>query len=282
MTPRFELKRPIISFDVESTGLELTSDRIVSLAAIKFTPNGAEEPIVDQRKWLINPGFEMSEEVIAVHGITNDMVKDCQMFEAQAFEIFDFFNGCDVMGFNCARFDCPMLHQEFARAEFDWDWRNISIVDVGAIWQGIDRRTLEAGVVKFCGREHIGAHDAMNDALETVSVLGGMREWYDELAPLTVEDLAKKSFRDGEKPIDIAGKFYEDKDGQPRYAFGKHKGKLVKLDIELSDYGRSFCHWILRADFTADTRRVANEMIERFTPKSEREEQEEPLFGGRE
>jgi DNA polymerase-3 subunit epsilon len=265
------LKRPLVFFDIEATGLEVATDRIVSLAALKITPDGDNPSKYEMKYWLINPGVEMCAEVIEVHHITNEMAEECPHFDEVAFEIFEFFTDCDVAGFNCRRFDCPMLHEELANAGFDWDWRSIQIVDAGVLWQILDPRTLEAGVKKFCGREHMGAHDAANDTTETMNVLAGMMTFFPQLSNVTnVETLAQMSLREDEVPIDLAGRFYHEGDGKPRYGFGAHRGKLVELDVQLSEFGRSFCHWMLRQSFlTSDTRRVANEFIQKFSPQPE-------------
>lgn len=257
-----KLERSMCSLDLEATGLELTTDRIVSIAILKFHPNGTRS---DYHQ-LINPGFDMTEEAIALHGITNEMVKDAPRFAEVAAEVLDFIEPCDLVGYNLRRFDIPMLHEHIAREGFEWDLSKVNVIDVGVLFQVMDPRKLEDAVVKFCGRPHIGAHDARNDAIETVNVLDGMRQWYaDELGSMSVEDLAKKSIYEDKTPIDLAGKFYLGKDGRPRYAFGRQRDKIIEEDIKSSNYGRSFCSWIMANDFTIDTRKWAAYFIEQWS-----------------
>ncbi len=243
------LFRPLASIDVESTGLSITQDRIVSLAIVIRAPNLAD---VFEKNFLFNPGFEMKQEVIDLHGITNEMVKDAPKFEEKADEILSLLDDCDLVGYNLNRFDIPILHEHFARCGKDWDVRAVNVIDVGSLFQIREPRTLEAAVKKYCGREHIGAHDALNDAKETLAVLDGMRAHYADLSD-DVHELAKATVR--EEAFDLAGKIIKGKDGRPAYSFGERtRGVAVEDD---PGFGR----WMLGKDFPADTCRVIREIL---------------------
>ena len=181
---KLKLDRPLVVFDIESTGTFPRRDRIVELAAIKIMPDGTEE----RRCWLLNPTVHIPEETTSIHGIDDETVKDCPTFAEKAEEIADFFEGCDLSGFNADRFDIPCLEEEFERAgarPFCSSARRH--VDVQRIYHRMERRDLSAAVKFYLGREHEGAHGAEADAEATLEVLKAQLERYPELPSTTAE-----------------------------------------------------------------------------------------------
>jgi DNA polymerase-3 subunit epsilon len=230
-----DLHRPIVFFDIEATGLDLVQDRIVSLALVKLWPGGSRT----QQEFLFDPGFPMSAEVIAIHGITNQMVQGQPRFADRAERIARDIEGCDLGGFNLLNYDLPLLDQEMMRARVPLNLAGVRVIDCGNIFKKKETRTLTAAVKLYCGRELEGAHNASNDTLATIDVLFGQLQKYPDLR-VSVEALAEFSKMD--QRIDLAGKLVRDADGHARYNFGKAKG------VKLSD-DPGFGEWMLRQPF---------------------------------
>jgi len=243
-----KLERPLTFWDLESTGLDTAKDRIVSFAAMRVG-DGESKTI----SMLFNPGVEMSEEVIAVHGIRNEDVKDKPLFEHRSETIHAFLSGSDYCGFNLIGFDVPLLWEEFYRAGIEWDITKANIIDAGNIFKKQEPRTLSAAVKFYCGRDHEEAHDALGDCKATFDVLEGQLKRYGELQTKSVAELAQFSKFDNR--VDLAGKLVFDKDGNPVYNIGKSKGVKVKDDP-------SFGHWMLGKDFSAQTKMVLQKILE--------------------
>lgn len=244
-----KLTRPLVFFDVETTGTDPSKDRIVTFSALKTYPNGKTH-YYDAR---FNPQIEMSLEVIAIHGIDNYLASTYPLFHAQAQPILNYFDGCDLAGFNCLNFDVPILWEELNRTGRKWDLTGVNIIDVGNIFKIKERRTLEAAVKFYCGKEHTGAHGSKADAAATSDVLEGQISWYADLQPLSVSDLAKFSKMDDR--FDLAGKIVKDKDGDPTYSFGKSKGVKVRDDL-------SYAYWMMKSDFSQQTKSVLRQIVD--------------------
>jgi DNA polymerase-3 subunit epsilon len=237
-----KLTRPICFFDIESTGLDLVQDRIVSLAIVKVLADGFRTEFYE----LFNPGFTMSPEVIAIHGISNEMVADKPRFAARAHAVAEFIRGCDLAGFNLLNFDLPLLAEEMTRAMELLDLDGVHVIDAGNIFKKKEPRTLTAAKLFYCGETMEGAHNALFDTLATVDVLRGQLARYTDLAALDVPALAQFSKMD--QRVDLAGKLVRDAEGDVVYNFGKCKGTKMKHDP-------SFGEWMLRQTFlTHDTR----------------------------
>ena len=244
-----KLERPLISLDIESTGLSLTQDRIVDLALVILRP---ESPLTETLHWRFNPGFPMKPEVIAIHGITDELVADGPAFSAHAADIHSRLQGCDLAGYNCLKFDLPLLWEELYRCGIHWSLDGVRVIDAGNIFKKMEPRDLSAAVRKYAGREHEGAHGAVADADATLAVIHGQLEEY-PAAFSTVEEMA--AFSKMEDTVDVAGKLCRDANGEVCYAFGeKTRGVPVKRDP-------GFGHWMMNKDFPQSTKLVLGQIL---------------------
>jgi DNA polymerase III subunit epsilon len=245
---KLKLNKPIVFFDLETTGTNIATDRIVEISAIKLYPDGSQE-ILTKR---INPGMPIPAEATAIHGISDDDVKDCLAFKNLAVQFKAFMAGCDLAGYNILRFDLPLLVEEMLRAGVDnFPEPGTRFIDAMAIFHHFEKRDLTAAVKFYCGKDHIEAHSAESDAKATMEVLQSQVEKY-ELGPDTamLHDLCSN----GQEIIDFAGKFIRNEKGEIVYAFGPHKG--VKVIDETG-----FALWMLSKDFTFDTKEKAKKIL---------------------
>ena len=271
---KLQLKRPLVIFDLETTGLDFVKDRIIQIAYIKVHPDGKEE----RGNHLVNPGFPISPEVTAITSITNEMVADAPSFKHYAQKLYELFSGCDFAGFNSNHFDIPMLAEEFLRAGFDFDFSKCRLVDVQTIFHKMEPRNLSAAYQFYCGRkitDDFQPHLADNDTEATYRVLQGQLDMYsaerqpEESRRLSndIDMLAEMSRTNDNvdfvgriiwKPLfDNQGVPLKDKDGrvlkQEVFNFGKYKGQPVS-DVLRRDPG--YYSWILNGDFTYNTKQV--------------------------
>lgn len=241
-----ELHRPLCFFDLETTGVNVVSDRIVEIAILKLLPNGNREG----KTWLVNPGMPIPKGASDVHGITDDKVADAPLFKQLAAEIYNYIKDCDLAGFNSDRFDIPLLAEEFMRAEVDFDLTRHKTIDVQTIFHKMEKRNLSAAYSFYCGKDLENAHSAEADTTATYEVLKAQIEKYDELE----NDVAKLSaLSTRRKSIDFAGFILADENGDPSFSFGKHKGKKV---VEVLHNEPSYFSWLLNADFPLYTKKV--------------------------
>jgi DNA polymerase-3 subunit epsilon len=248
---KLNLKNPLLFFDIESTGLNVASDRIVEICAIKVLPNGEKE--VKTRR--LNPTIPISPEAQAVHGISDEDVKDCPTFKQIAKSLAEWMSGCDIAGYNSLKFDIPLLSEEFLRADVDFDFRTRNLVDVQNIFHKLEQRTLVAAYKFYCGKNLEDAHSAEADTLATYEVLEAQLDRYPEQLENDVKFLAKFSTRS--KLADYAGRMIYDDNGVALFNFGKHKGKPV---LEVLAKEPSYYSWIINGDFTRDTKKVLTEI----------------------
>lgn len=248
-----KLENPLVVFDIESTGVSPRKDRIIELAAVKVTPQGEEI----RRCWLLNPTVPIPPETTAIHGISDEIVKDCPTFADKASEIFEFFRGCDVSGFNADRFDIPCLEEEFARVGLNFDSMSRRHLDVQRLYHRKEPRDLTAAVRFYCGRAHEGAHGAEADAEATLDVLKAQLLRYDDLPGSVAEMDEYLAPRD---PLNA------DRNGLLRWRngelcvnFGKKKGEpLKKLLINEPNYLK----WIVKGDFDTDVRMIVQDLLD--------------------
>jgi DNA polymerase-3 subunit epsilon len=241
-----KLTRPLCFFDLETTGVNVVSDRIVEIAILKLLPNGNKEG----KTWLVNPGMPIPKGASDVHGITDEQVANSPLFSQLANEIHLYIKDCDLAGFNSDRFDIPLLAEEFMRAEVDFDLNRHKTIDVQTIFHKMEKRTLGAALKFYCDKELINAHNAMADAEATCDVLIAQLDRYKDLEQ-NVNFLSE--FSSYKKTVDVAGFIIYNEDDQPAFSFGKHKGKTVD---EILEKEPGYFGWLLNADFPLYTKKV--------------------------
>ena len=244
---KLNLKNPMIFFDLETTGTNITSDRIVEICYLKVFPNGNEE----SKTMRINPEMHIPEASTAIHGITDEDVADCPTFKEAAANIAKDFEGCDIAGFNSNRFDVPVLIEEFLRAGIDIDLTKRKFVDVQVIYHKLEQRTLSAAYKFYCGKNLEDAHTAEADTRATYEVLKAQLDHYPEVLTNEVDFLADYSTYS--KNVDFAGRMVYNEDGVEVFNFGKYKGIPVAqvLQNDMGYYG-----WIMKGDFALNTKNV--------------------------
>ncbi len=242
---RLNLKNPLVFFDLETTGTNINTDRIVEICYLKVYPNGNEET----KTLRINPEMHIPEESTAVHGIHDEDVADCPTFKEVARKIANDIEGCDLAGFNSNRFDIPVLAEEFLRAEVDIDLSRRKFIDVQVIFHKLEQRTLSAAYKFYCGKNLEDAHSAAGDTRATYEVLMAQLDRYPGDLKNDVGFLSE--FSSFNKNVDFAGRMVYDDKGMEVFNFGKYKGKRV-ADVLKSDPG--YYSWILNSDFTLNTK----------------------------
>lgn len=240
------LKNPIIFFDLETTGVNITHDKIVEISYIKIYPNGEEE----EKTLRVNPGCHIPEEATAVHHITDEDVKDCPKFKDIAKNLSKVFEGCDIAGFNSNRFDIPLLAEEFLNAGVWIDFSKRKFVDVQTIFHKMEQRTLVAAYKFYCDKDLTEAHSASADTRATYEVLKAQLDRYADLKN-DIDYLS--NFSSQVKNVDLMGRIvYNDKQ-QEVFNFGKYKGVPVD-EVFRKDIG--YYAWMMQGDFAQDTKRV--------------------------
>lgn len=244
-----KLTKPLVFLDIESTGIDKKTDRIIDLAMIKITPEGLR----DERTWRFNPNIPIPSKATEIHGITNEQVASCPTFSSNAQSILSFMQGCDLCGFNSNMFDIPLLYNEFSRAGLFWDHSECNFIDAGNIFKICAPRTLEAAVEVYLGRKHEGAHGALADVGATIEVLVAQIKKHPEL-PQTATEL-DLFCNYGNRRLDLNGYFTRSGEGAILLNFGKYKGELARDHID-------FLHWLIGKDFPDDTIAVAESVIQ--------------------
>lgn len=244
---KLNLKNPLVFFDLETTGINISRDKIVEASFLKVYPNGKEEI----RTYRINPEMHIPEESTAIHGITDEDVKDCPTFKQLAKTLADFLEGCDMAGFNSSRFDVPMLAEEFLRAGVEFDISKRKFVDVQIIFHKKEQRTLEAAYRFYCDKELDNAHSAEADAVATYEVLKSQLERYPDL--VNDINMLSKEFSSFNDNVDFAGRIVLNEKGVEVFNFGKHKGKAV---AEVFKKEPSYYAWMMEGDFPLNTKQV--------------------------
>ena len=240
------LKNPLIFFDVETTGLNVSKDKIIELSYIKVYPNGTEE----SNTVRINPGFPIPAESSAIHHITDDDVKDCPMFKQVARILEKVFEGCDIAGFNSNRFDIPILVEEFLNAGVSINFSKRKFIDVQTIFHKMEQRTLSAAYKFYCHKELDSAHSACADTRATYEVLKAQLDMY----PSWVNDVEFLSkFSSQTRNVDFAGRIVYNDNNVEVFNFGKYKGQPVE-EILKKDVG--YYGWIMQGDFPQNTKNV--------------------------
>lgn len=243
---KLKLNRPIIFFDIESTGVNVATDRIVEISFLKVHPDGQE----DVKTLRVNPTIPIPPATTEIHGIKDEDVANEPTFAELSNEITNFLKGCDLGGYNSNKFDIPMLAEEFARANVEIDLKKVKFVDVQVIFFKNEPRTLTAAYNFYCKKKLENAHSAEADVRATWEVLQSQMVRYSDLSD-TIDGLAE--FSSNSNFADFAGRISFDKDGIELFNFGKHRGKKVS---EVFTREPSYYSWMMNGDFPEYTKRV--------------------------
>ena len=253
---KLNLKNPLVFFDLETTGTNINSDRIVEICYLKVYPNGNEE----SKTMRINPEMHIPEASSAVHGIYDADVADCPTFREVAKNIANDIEGCDLAGFNSNRFDIPLLAEEFLRVGVDIDMMKRKFIDVQVIFHKLEQRTLSAAYKFYCDKNLEDAHTAEADTRATYEVLKAQLDRYPDVLENDMKFLADYSSYN--KNVDFAGRIVYNEQGVEVFNFGKYKGMSV-AEILKKDVG--YFGWLMQGDFTLNTKNVLTKIRLRET-----------------
>lgn len=254
-----KLERPLVFFDLETTGIQIATDRIVEISILKVFPNGNKE----SNTWLVNPEIEIPKEAFDIHGISNEKVVTEPKFSELASKISELIEGCDLAGFNSNRFDIPLLAEEMIRAGVKFDMNDRKAIDVQVIFHKQEQRTLGAGYKFYCGKDLENAHSAKADTMATYEILEAQIERYKDLEN-DLNFLSEYSTQN--KRADFAGFILFGEDGDEIFSFGKYRGKKVK-DVLKANPG--YYNWVQNADFPLYTKKVLKFVKEKTKPKKQ-------------
>ena len=246
-----KLQKPIVFFDLETTGVNAIHDRIVEISYIKVFPDGNEE----SKTLRINPERHIPEQSSAIHGIYDEDVKDCPTFKQVARDIAAIFVNSDIAGFNSNYFDVPMLVEEMLRAGIDFDITKCRLIDVQNIYHKLEQRTLSAAYKFYCGKNLEDAHSAQADTRATYEVLKAQLDKYPDKLNNDVQFLS--SFSKMNDNVDFAGRIIYNDKHIPVFNFGKYKGQSVE-DVLARDPG--YCGWMMQGDFPQNTKQVLTKL----------------------
>jgi DNA polymerase III subunit epsilon len=247
------LKRPIVFFDLETTGTDHAKDRIVELAFVKLLPDGSRDSFVKR----VNPGMPIPPAVTAIHGISDADVKDAPQFKHIAHTLYEWIRGCDLGGYNSSKFDLPLLAEEFLRCDINVDFTERHMIDVQQIFFKMESRSLSAAYTFYCNKELNNAHSAEADILATIEVLEAQLDRYEGLAK---EVKPLHQFTNGEEYVDYARRIVM-RDGHPVFNFGKYKGRKVE---EVFNSEPQYYDWMMQADFALHTKQKISEILNRM------------------
>jgi len=241
---KLHLTRPLVFFDLETTGTNISTDRIVEISLIKLMPDGK----IFEKTRRINPEMHIPEEATAIHHIKDEDVAKEPTFRQVASSLAQLISGCDIAGFNSNRFDIPLLDQEFERAGINFDISRARLIDVQTIYHKKEPRTLVAAYRYYCGKNLEEAHSALADTRATMEVLLAQLERYDDV-PTEVGALAE--YASANRNVDIAGRMIFDDQGREVINFGKYKGRLAR---EVLERDPGYYSWIMQGDFPRNTK----------------------------
>lgn len=244
---KLNLKNSLVFFDLETTGTNINTDRIVEICYLKVYPNGNEE----SKTMRINPGMHIPEASSAIHGIYDADVADCPTFKEVAKDIARDLEGADIAGFNSNRFDVPVLVEEFLRAGIDIDLTRRKFIDVQVIYHKLEQRTLSAAYKFYCGKNLEDAHTAEADTRAAYEVLKAQLDHYPDVLENDINFLSEYSSYN--KNVDFAGRIVYDDKGVEVFNFGKYKGMPVS---EVLQRDPGYYGWVLNGDFTLNTKNV--------------------------
>ncbi len=268
----FNIKKDLVFFDLETTGLNILRDRIVQIALIKYTPQ-SNEP--QELQMLINPGIPISEESMKIHGITPDIIKNKPTFGQVAQQLYDFIGNADLSGYNSNRFDVPMLIEEFARNGFDFDIDNRKLIDVQRLFYKMEPRTLKAAHKFYVGQEFENAHDALADVKATINVLKGQLKMYENTdfenndgeivkTPVKNDMDALHQFTNDLSIVDVTQRLKYNSEGVIIFNFGKYIGQPA-AEVLIKD--KQYYNWILNKEFSHQVKKIVKKLVKEYEAK---------------
>ncbi len=246
-----KLDRPLVIFDLETTGLSLTSDRIIEIAYLKISPDGKTK----EKDMFLNPEIKISDESSQIHGLTNKDVDNKPAFKERAQEIWDDFDNCFYSGFNVSGFDLPLLKREFLRVGNDFEYATGDIIDAKTIYHYMEPRTLSAAYNFYCNKKHDDAHNALADVEVTAEILLKQLEKYNEIQDQNF--LAEIHNPSDGRYVDNDRKFYW-RDGEAYFSFSKYKDEALAKIVESNP---EFLRWILGANFSEETKNIVSKAL---------------------
>jgi len=252
-----QLRNPLIFFDLETTGVNISRDKIVEIAAIKVQTDGSQIEKVHR----VNPEIPIPQEASLIHGIYDKDVQNEPTFKQLAKELVQFFEGCDLAGFNILKFDVPLLVEEFLRAGIDFDITNKKLLDAQKIFHMMEKRNLTAAYRFYCDKNLEDAHSALADTKATIEIFDEQIRRYENMEVIDLQgnkvgvienDMGKIHGLTNRKMVDLAGRIVLNDRGEEIFNFGKHKGKKV---VDVFNAEPSYYDWMLKNDFSLDTKR---------------------------
>lgn len=257
------LTRPLVVFDLETTGIDVEKDRIVQIALIRVTPDGGRKTF----ETLVNPERPIPPEATAVHGIKDEDVRDQPTFSQIRRDVEEFLADADLGGFNSVNFDLPLLQAELKRSNSEMDFRGVRHLDAMRIFHKMERRDLTAAYKLYCGKELTGAHNALADTEATLAILDAQIARYDEV-PNEVEALHQFCNPDEGKYVDRKRKFIWTEKGEAAFTFGKFQGQSLN-EVVADQRGRGYLEWMLGKDFSEEIKGILRDALDGAFPKKE-------------
>ena len=261
-----QLEKPLVIFDLETTGLDMRNDRIIQFAFLRVNPDHSQDEWVE----FVNPGIKIPPESIQIHGITDEKVKDKAQFSHFVPYIQDFLENCDLSGYNVNRFDLPFLQKEMERNGTPLDLTDTKVVDVQVIFHKMEPRDLAGAYRFYCNKEHLDAHDAMGDVKVTLDVLNAQIGHYKDL-PKTVSELHEFTNMQDDRYVTPDRKFFW-RHGQAAIGFGKYKGKSLKWIYENDP---NYLGWMKGGDFADETKKMIADVMEGIFPEKKESNEKE-------
>jgi DNA polymerase-3 subunit epsilon len=244
-------KRPIVFFDIESTGLNVNSDRIVSISLIKIHQDGT----IEAKSALLNPQIPIPKEATSIHGIKDEDVANCPTFKEISKSLYNFLKGCDLAGYNITSFDNLILFEEFLRSDIEFPDDDVKFIDVFNIFRKMEQRNLSAAYKFYCGKELLGAHSSDSDVIACLEVFAAQLNRYEELKNKTIDEISQFSKMDNR--VDLAGRIVLNENGEYVYNFGKFKNTRIIDNI-------SYAEWMLNSDFPTNTKIVLKKILSKL------------------
>jgi DNA polymerase-3 subunit epsilon len=257
------LERPLVGFDLETTGIDVEKEKIVQIALVRIAPDGSRRTF----ETLVNPERPIPPEATAVHGIKDADVRGMPTFSQIRRDVEEYLTDADLAGFNSVRFDLPLLQAELHRAGSALDFAGVRHLDALAIFHSMERRDLTAAYKFYCGKEHVGAHGALADVEATLEVLDAQIARYDEV-PEDIDELHRFCNPDEGRFVDRTRKFVWGDRGEAVFTFGKYQGRALNEIVSLNG-GRGYLEWMLGKDFSEEVKGILREALDGVFPRKD-------------